>query len=61
MEPHDRLPSILALSEIKLTGYNYLTVLFTLFKYQLQFLLAPVFGKVTSIFEVQELESQRAP
>lgn len=59
--PRDRLPSILAVADVELPAHNYLTVLFALFKYRLQYLLAPAFGNVTSIFEVLERESQSAP
>lgn len=52
--PPDRLPSILAVADIELAACNYLAILFALFKYWLQYLLAPAFGNVTSIFEVLE-------
>lgn len=52
--PPDRLPSILAVADIELAACNYLAILFALFKYQLQYLLAPAFRNVTSIFEVLE-------
>lgn len=59
--PPDRVPSIPAVTDMELPARNYLTSLFALLKYQLQYLLAPAFGNVTSIFEVLERESQSAP
>lgn len=52
--PPDRVPSILAAAATELAAGNYLAILFALCKYQLQYLLAPAFGNVTSTFEALE-------